>query len=636
MTELETIFNSNGLLSKIIDGYLPRKSQFEMAQVIEESIIKEQNLIVEAGTGTGKTFAYLIPAINSRKKVIISTGTKNLQDQLYNHDLPLIQKALNINLKSALLKGRANYLCTYRLENTLNHGFDYNRRDAIALKHIKAWSKRTKIGDITEIFAVTDNNPVWTKVTSTVDNCLGQDCSEYKDCFLVKARQKAQEAEIIVVNHHLLCADWSLRKTGFGEILPNADVIIIDEAHQLPEIASNFLGTALTDNQLSELTTDILHESSKNAKDMPDLQAGCEDLQYMVKDLRLAFGVEVRRGHWQEIENNSKIFSALHIIREQLAKLANQLEAASVRSKGLDSCFNRTKEMESWLGSLITDNSGKWIRWYEIYKKSFKLKKTPLDIANEFNLFMRQHEASWIFTSATLSVNNNFNHFSQSLGLSSTKSISWESPFDFTSQCLFYHPRNLPNTDDVNFTEKIVKFALPVLLASKGRAFFLFTSHKALKKATEILQNKIEYPLLTQGTCAKSELLNQFKAKGNAILLATASFWEGVDVRGDALSCVIIDKLPFVSPQDPVLKARLDMIKKAGQNPFVDYQLPVAVIALRQGIGRLIRDVHDRGVLMICDSRLLKRTYGRVFLDSMPAMKRTQEIQEVVDFFKSK
>lgn len=634
MTELESFFSADGSLANVIPGYLPRNSQFEMARTIEDAIANNNNLIAEAGTGTGKTFAYLVPAIFSRKKVIISTGTKNLQDQLFNKDLPLVRKAINVPFKAALLKGRANYLCTYRLENALNTSFGFSKEDAVALARIKTWSKQTKVGDISEISDVAEGDPIWSQATSNVDNCLGKDCKDYEDCFLVQARKKAQESDIIVVNHYLLCADWSIRDSGFGELLPNAEVVIIDEAHQLSEIASNFLGFSLSAKQLNELATDTLAEYFKDAKDMPNLRTACEDLQFEVKDLRLAFGMELRRGDWKELEDNPKISAALESVHKQLDRLAEQLELASVKTKGLESCYERVEALEELLNSLITDNSGKWIRWYETHSKSFTLSKTPVDIAAEFKSFMQQHKASWIFTSATLSVANNFSHFSKGLGLYETEGKSWESPFDFEKQSLFYHPKGLPKPTESDFTEKIVEFALPVLQASKGRAFFLFTSHRALKIAAEILEDKIDYPLLVQGSRAKAVLLDQFKEKGNAILLATSSFWEGVDVRGDALSCVIIDKLPFASPGDPVLKARLSAMEKQGRNPFFEHQLPTAVIALRQGVGRLIRDVNDKGVLMVCDPRLLKRAYGHMFLNSVPAMKRSREIADVNEFFR--
>jgi ATP-dependent DNA helicase DinG len=591
-------------------------------------------LIAEAGTGTGKTFAYLIPSILSGKRVIVSTGTKNLQDQLFNKDLPLIRKALsNRHFKASLLKGRANYLCTYRLDQALNSAFGHSREDAAALAQIQAWAKRTKVGDVSEVADVHDGDPVWFHATSTTDNCLGQNCPDYADCFLTKARKQAQEADIVVVNHHLLCADWSIRNTGFGELLPDAEVVVIDEAHQLADIASNFLGVTLSGKQLNELAEDSLAEFFTDAKDMPQLRTACEDLQAEVKDLRLAFGLELRRGEWREIAENPKIIGALENVHQQLKRLSEQLERAAERTKGLESCFDRAEVMEDQLHTLINDEDGQWIKWFETYSKSFTLSRTPLDIAKEFSGFMRRHKATWIFTSATLSVANKFEHFTKNLGLQGALSQSWESPFDYPKQALFYHPKGLPQPNDPEFTDKIIEFILPVLVASRGRAFLLFTSHKALQRAAQLLEGKIDYPLLVQGSRSKGLLLEQFQTLGHAVLLATASFWEGVDVRGDTLSCVVIDKLPFASPGDPVLKARLHAMEQQGRNPFFEQQLPSAIIMLRQGVGRLIRDVNDRGVLMVCDPRLLKRSYGQLFLDSVPAMQRTRDIADVRRFF---
>ena len=634
MTVIGELFGDEGALAAVISGYKPRDAQIEMAEQIAHAIESQQNLIAEAGTGTGKTFAYLIPAIVSRKKVIVSTGTKNLQDQLFNKDLPLIRKALTrYPFKASLLKGRANYLCTYRLEQALNSAFGYSQDDAKSLAHIKAWAKRTKTGDVSEVADVNDGDPIWFNATSTPDNCLGQNCPDSADCFLIKARKQAQEADIVIVNHHLLCADWSIRETGFGELLPDAEVVVIDEAHQLADTASNFLGVTISGKQLVDLADDSLAEYFTDAKDMPDLRTACEDLQHEVKDLRLAFGLELRRGDWQEIVDNPKISAALESLQKQLARLTDQLERASVRSKGLESCFDRAEALDMQLETLINDQDGQWIKWYETYGKSFTLSRTPLDIAKEFRSFMNRHQATWIFTSATLSVANNFVHFSKNLGLSGALSQSWESPFDYPNQALFYHPRGLPQPSDPEFTDKIIEFVVPVLEASRGRAFFLFTSHRALQRAAQLLEGRVDYPLLIQGTKSKGVLLEQFKQLGHAVLLATASFWEGVDVRGDALSCVIIDKLPFASPGDPVLKARLAAMEQQGRNPFFEHQLPSAIIMLRQGVGRLIRDVEDRGVLMVCDPRLLKKTYGQLFLDSVPAMKRSRDIADVQQFF---
>ncbi|MDD5460207.1 MAG: ATP-dependent DNA helicase [Methylococcales bacterium] len=633
MTELESFFSANGALSTVIPGYQPRPAQLEMAEAIADAIEKTQHLIAEAGTGTGKTFAYLVPAIVSGKKAIISTGTKNLQDQLFNKDLPVIRKAIKMPFIAALLKGRSNYLCTYRLQNALTSTLGFSKEDAVSLAKINSWSKRTQSGDISEMPDVTEANPVWYQATSTLDNCLGQDCPDYADCFLVKARKKVQEADILVINHHLLCADWSLRDNGFGELLPDAEVVIIDEAHQLADTASNFLGITIGTKQLNDLAQDAQIEYHKDATDIPALRTACEDLEHEIKDLRLAFGIELKRGEWQEIENNPKILGGLNAVKEQLQRLVDQLKLASVKTKALESCFKRAEELAQKLNLILDDRSGKWIRWYETHRKTFTLSLTPLDIAAEFRGFMQQHQAAWIFTSATLSVANRFDYFADNLGLGHVAGRSWGSPFDYAGQSLFYHPKGLPQPNDPNFIPTIVDFAFPVLQASKGRAFFLFTSHRALREAAELLENKLGYPLLIQGSRPKALLLEQFKEAGNAVLLGTSSFWEGVDVRGEALSCVIIDKLPFASPGDPVLKARLDAMTQQGKNPFFEYQLPTAVIALRQGIGRLIRDVTDRGVLMVCDPRLLKRSYGQLFLDSVPPMRRTRDIVDVQAFF---
>jgi ATP-dependent DNA helicase DinG len=631
--DLDSFFSSDGPLQKIIPGYHPRAAQVEMAEAVAAAIDSGKHFIAEAGTGTGKTFAYLVPAILSGKKVLVSTGTKNLQDQLFYKDLPVIRKALAIPFNAALLKGRSNYLCLYRLKNAMQSNYGHQRDDASALATISSWAKRTQVGDIAEVSAVPEAAPIWSQATSTQDNCLGQDCPDYSECLLVKARKKAQEAEILVVNHHLLCADWSIREIGFGELLPNVEVVIIDEAHQLANTASNFLGSAVGAKQFNDLARDTLVEYFSDAVDMPDLRQACENLEHELQELRLVFGVDIKKGDWREIEHNPKIMAGISKFQAQLQKLIDQLELASVRSKGLESCFKRGQDLESSLQTILQDNSGKWIRWYETYKKTFTFNRTPLDIANEFQTFMQHNHATWIFTSATLSVAGKFEHFSNSLGIKNAQCQSWESPFDYPGQSLFYHPRNLPQPSTANFIHDVVEMVLPVLAASKGRAFFLFTSHRALKEAAMLLQEKTDFLLLVQGSRPKSLLLEEFKRHGNAILLGTSSFWEGVDVRGKALSCVIIDKLPFASPGDPVLKARLSALQKQGRNAFAEQQLPAAVINLKQGVGRLIRDVTDRGVLMLCDPRLLKRAYGQLFLDSVPAMRRTRDIKEVQAFF---
>ncbi|MDQ7090261.1 MAG: ATP-dependent DNA helicase [Methylococcales bacterium] len=634
MTKIEHIFSNDGALAETIEGYQPRTAQIEMATTLAEALKNKQHLIAEAGTGTGKTFAYLIPAILSTKKVIVSTATKNLQEQLFSHDLPLIRNVLtDTPVKAALLKGRANYLCHYRLRNALTLTEGFNKQETALLTKIKSWATRSRDGDIAQMTSINESNPIWYQATSTRENCLGSECPDYNECFLVKARRNAQEADLIIVNHYLLCADGTLRETGFGELLPDAEIIIIDEAHQLAEIASNFLGVALSAKQFNDLSDDSLVEYFQGAKDIPDLRTACEDLKHEVQDLRLAFGTEIKKAEWQEIENNPKIFAALHCFKDQVQRLETQLSIAAEKSTGLESCYQRCTDLNLQLQALVNNKDDSAIRWYETHRLSFTLGSTPLEISTEFRSFMQQHKASWIFTSATLSIAKRFDHFKKTLGLEAIPSYHWDSPFDYPNQALFYHPKGLPQPNDADAIERIIEFALPVLKASQGRAFFLFTSYRNLNRAEELLKDKLDYSLLVQGSRPKTVLLDEFKRDGNAILLGTSSFWEGVDVRGEALSCVIIDKLPFASPFEPVLKARLAAMKKQGRNGFFEYQVPAAAIALRQGVGRLIRDIDDRGVLMVCDPRLLKRAYGQTFLDSVPNMQRTRDIKEVEKFF---
>lgn len=633
MTDLETLFGSEGPLATAIGGYQPRTAQIEMAKAIAATIKEKRHLVAEAGTGTGKTFAYLIPAVLSGNKVVISTGTKNLQDQLFNKDLPIIRDALAIPFQAALLKGRSNYLCIYRLKHAMGSDFGYGRQEASDLGKVSAWSGRTRRGDIAEVGGVSETSKVWPLVTSTADNCLGQDCPDYSDCYIAKARRKAQDAEIIVVNHHLLCADWSLREGGFGDLLPDYDVIIVDEAHQLAETASYFFGLSLSGRQITGLTQDVISEHLKDAADMKELLKSAEDLDQKIKELRLAFGERLRKGDWSEFNTNKEVSEGLNIVRDSLNALCAVLKPAAERSSGLDSCWQRSCDMETRLGTLMDDDSSAFVRWFEVYKRSVTLGRTPLDITKEFSSFIEASKATWIFTSATLTVANGFEHFIGSLGLKEAETCDWQSPFDYPQQSIFYHPLKMPEPASPQFIPAVAEAAIPVLQASRGRAFFLFTSYSALRGVTEILENAIDYPLMVQGTQPKEALLREFVNHGNAILMGTASFWEGVDVRGPALSCVIIDKFPFASPGDPVMKARLISIRQKGREPFTTYQLPEAVIALKQGVGRLIRDVNDRGVLMICDPRLLNRPYGRVFIDSLPPMRRTRSLSTVQKFF---
>ncbi|PLY12347.1 MAG: helicase [Sedimenticola sp.] len=633
MIDTQEVLGPDGLLAQCVDGFVYRAQQADMAVAVANAIEQGSVLICEAGTGTGKTFAYLVPALLSGQKVIISTGTKNLQDQLYHRDLPVVKKALASPSQVALLKGRANYLCIHRMENTLFEGRLRSREMVDQLMTIKGWSGTTKSGDVTEISGLPEDAAIWPYVTSTTENCLGQECPSYSNCHLLEARRRAQEADLVVINHHLLCADFALKEEGFGELLPAADCFIIDEAHQLPEVASNFFGVTVSGRQLTELARDIETEYLREAGEQREIPDQAAAMSKAVKDLRLVFGLDLRRGPWNEISRDERIQNAIADLRRELLTLSEQLQILKGRGKGLDSCLARSEQLLASLSSVCDTGADDDIRWFETQRQSFRLNRTPLDISEMFHAQMLRHPGSWIFTSATLAVGNRFDHFQRQLGLSEVATGLWDSPFDYPNQALWFVPKGLPDPRTPEYTRAVLEVAEQVLEASRGRAFLLFTSHRALRKAADYLEGRISYPVLVQGTAPKGELLERFRELGNAVLLATASFWEGVDVRGEALSCVIIDKLPFASPGDPVLQARIDAVRKRGGNPFFEFQLPQAAIALKQGAGRLIRDGTDSGVLVICDPRLLKKGYGHVFLESMPPMARTREVEDVRRFF---
>lgn len=633
LDDISHILSASGAFAALIPGFAPRTQQQELAEAVAHALQNHQVFIAEAGTGTGKTFAYLVPALLSGQKVIVSTGTKNLQDQLFHKDLPLVRKALGVPVEVALLKGRANYLCLHRMELALAEGRFRSRSEVSDLQRVREWSGRTRSGDIAELTELAEDAPLWSQVTSTGDNCLGSECGRYDDCHLMQARRRAQEADVLVVNHHLLFADMALRGEGFGELLPGANAFILDEAHQLPETASNFFGTAVSGNQLLELARDSIAEDLREAGESGRLRSAAEHLEKTVKDLRLAFGVEQRRGAWREVAQLAGFQTALNEVDAALKELQAQLKPLAARGKGLESCLRRCDELLPRYAQVSGDTPVDQIHWFETHTRSFSLNLTPMDVAALFQAQVAARPCAWIFTSATLAVGDSFEHFSHRLGLSEAKTRRWDSPFDFARQALLYVPPEMPDPNSYGYTAAVVEQALPVLEASRGRAFLLFTSHRALQEAAALLEGRFDYPLLVQGQMPRSRLLEQFRALGNAVLLGTGSFWEGVDVRGEALSCVIIDKLPFASPGDPVLQARIEAMREQGGNPFMEYQLPQAVITLKQGVGRLIRDVNDRGVLMLCDPRLGSKSYGRVFIDSLPPMSKTRKLEVVQRFF---
>ncbi len=618
---IDSIFGAGGELSAAVEGFTPRAGQAQLAAAIAEAIAAGRVLIAEAGTGTGKTFAYLVPALLSGQRVIISTGTKTLQDQLFHKDLPRVCEALGRTARSALLKGRNNYLCTYRMERARPH----DARQAARVAEVRAWSKVTRSGELSEVMDISKSDRLVPLLSSTAENCLGAQCPDFEDCFVFKARREAAAADLVVVNHHLLLSDYLLKSEGFGQILPDADVVIVDEAHQLPDLVSQFFGVRVSSRQLAELVRDARREAAEFG-DMPDL------------DALLATAAEAvgRAGDlWSRVGARTPLeaFCALHDqgwhddLIEVFTALAAQIEAVAERSGGLAACARRAGGLAESLQRLRQPEDG-WVRWVEPADQGGAVTGAPIETAEPFQRQVMARGGCWVFTSATLSVAGDFAHFRQRLGLEDVDALTVESPFDYRKQARLLLPAGLGEPNSEGFQERWMAVAERLARAAGGGMFVLCTSHRAVTRAGEFLRATLPYTVLVQGDADRSVLLERFVEDGNAVLVGTSSFWEGVDVRGRALRVVLIDRLPFASPGDPLLEARIRSLREAGDNPFGKMQLPAAILALRQGVGRLIRDAGDRGLLVICDTRLKTRDYGAQILRSLPRMPRTQDVDK--------
>ncbi|SCB97154.1 ATP-dependent DNA helicase DinG [Gilliamella bombicola] len=629
-------FAENGLLAQAIDGFVAREPQRNMASKVSESIKKQRSLVVEAGTGTGKTFAYLVPALRSDKKVILSTGSKNLQEQLFSKDLPIIKKALNYTGKIALLKGRANYLCLERLYHQYAAAGDLDKDLRVDLVRVKNWSIKTKDGDISKCTTVTEENLIWPILTSTNDNCLGSDCEHYSDCYVIKARKRALNADVVVVNHHLFLADVVVKDTGFGELIPKADVMIFDEAHQLPDLACHYFGEQLTSRQLFDLAKEINLVYRTEVKDMSQLQQCADKLQKCTQDLRIAINQQPPKGNLRFLFNQEAVKKEISYLVDALDFCHEVLLLTVGRSTTLDNCFERINQYNTLLKRFQETNVTGFSYWYESSHNYFVFALTPLSVADKFTELLTQRKGSWIFTSATLSVDNQLDYFTKRLGLTNADSLILESPFDYINQTILCVPRYIPSPNEQGNAEKLANILLPVIEANNGRCFFLCTSYAMMNALAKQFRELTKLPVLVQGETSKVKLLEQFIHTGNALLIATSSFWEGIDVRGDTLSCVIIDKLPFTSPDDPLIKARMEDCQMQGGDAFNDVQLPEAVITLKQGVGRLIRHHNDRGAIIICDNRLVMRPYGATFINSLPPSPRTRDINKVINFLITK
>ena len=639
MQTIEDIFSEDGPLAKSEPDYSPRTEQVEMAEAIAAALERGESIVCEAGAGTGKTLAYLVPVLLSGRKALISTGTRHLQDQIFSKDLPLVEKALGRPVRAARLKGRANYLCLLHLKQAETGARLVDSKSGKFLPDIRKWAQQTETGDLAELDDIPEDAPVLSTCVSTYDNCLAQDCEFYEDCFVFKARRRAAAAELAVINHHLLMMDMRLRADHGGFLPDDSEVIVFDEAHQLPGLAFRYFGRPLLSSRgLLKLSEDALAAHLEEARDLRGFPALLDEYDQAVADLRLSFPrakQEEQRRAWEDIKNSQRVILAMTNLLQQARAVHQALSDNAERGAKLENCCSRMEQALEMVEIFNQPEEEDWVRWVEIHKKTFTLHRTPLDVSDLFREGLDERKSLSIFTSATLRAGKKFIHFQKQLGLGEeVETWAADSPFDFQSQSLLYLPKEMPDSYDPSYTRRLIELATPVLKLTGGRAFILFTSHRALEEAAGLLSGVIDYPLLIQGEAPRHELLEEFKSQGNAVLLGAASFWEGVDVKGPALSCVIIDKLPFAAPKEPVLEARLRRMEERGENRFWEHQLPEACLTLKQGAGRLLRDKSDYGILMIGDPRLKSMKYGQVFLRSLPKIPRTTSLADVEAFWR--
>jgi ATP-dependent DNA helicase DinG len=630
--DVAAVLGPDGVIGEYINDFESRASQLAMAELIAEAIALGESRVIEASTGIGKSFAYLVPAFLSNKRVVISTGTRNLQDQLFQKDIPLIRKAIVSARKVALLKGRSNYCCPHRLNQYRRHDRFKSRKMASIFSALSAWAAHSDNGDIGEFAEIPENDSLWYYATSNADNCLGSECPEIDRCFVLKARKTAMNADIVVINHHLYFSDLALKQDGFGELLPDADVLIFDEAHQLPDIAGNFYGEQITLRQIDMLCREIIEAELSEAAESRLLQTHSDRLGKCAADFRLALQVFSNKGEWERIQHAPAVQKAVAELQAGMQEVADQLETMTGRGKELAVCYRRLQAVVVAFANFLKADDNQ-VSWYELSERSFRLVRSPLEVAEEFSAQLKLADFNSVFfTSATLSSQKSFRYYSDRLGLGDIDCARFDSPFDYPQQAMLYLPQNLPEPSDDRYPMLFGELCRELVEACAGHCFILFTSYRMLSWTAEYLRAHSKYPLLVQGELQRNELLQQFVRIDNPVLLGTSSFWEGVDVKGDQLRCVIIDKLPFKSPQDPVYRKRIQQVNKNGGNAFFEVQIPEATISLRQGVGRLIRDAADRGIVALCDNRLNTKGYGRGMLDSLPPMRRSTDLAEVISF----
>jgi ATP-dependent DNA helicase DinG len=633
-----SLFADDGPLARHYPGFRPRESQNAMTAAVAQTLATRGVLVVEAGTGTGKTLAYLVPALLAGGKTLVSTGTKALQDQLFQRDIPALRRALDVPIEVALLKGRANYICLHHLARQREDGRFTSREEAAVFARIDRFAASSLTGDRGEATDIPENHSAWRFVISSRESCLGGECSHFRDCHVMAARKRALAAELVVINHHLFFADLWLKDEGVAELLPAANTVIFDEAHQLPETATAFFGQRVSTGQLIELAQDSLRLARVHAADVPDFARLSEALETAVRAFRLSFSVMALKLPAERVLADGQATAAWESFHPALARFLAALDLLAPRHAELAQAAARATGLQTTLTHWWQTSEAGEVRWLETTARSAIFHTTPLSIATVFGAQVGQNPRAWVFTSATLAARGDFSHFLDQLGLPHAQTLALDSPFDYPRQGVLYVPENLPAPNSPAHTEALIEAALPVIALSRGRAFLLFTSWRAMEQASQRVRKRFEelgwaYPVLVQGEAPKNALLDRFRQSGNAVLLGSFSFWEGVDVPGEALSVVVIDKLPFTPPDDPVIAARLRALEAAGGNPFMDYQVPEAIIALKQGAGRLIRSETDHGVLMLGDPRLASKPYGRRILDALPQMTRTRRYEVVERFF---
>ncbi|MBT1445589.1 ATP-dependent DNA helicase [Shewanella sp. JM162201] len=632
--KVATVFAKDGLLSRYVRGYRQRAVQQEMAGHVADTLSSKGKLVLEAGTGVGKTFAYLVPALLSGKQVIVSTGSKNLQEQLFYKDLPLLLEMLRLDVPVSILKGRSNYLCQLLMQSQMEAAFSRDERLLDDLLKLNQFASLTEDGDLGNLTGVAEDSPAIAMVASSQDSCTGQRCAFYEACFTRKARQRAMNARLIVVNHHLFFADRVLKDTGFAELLPDVDAVIFDEAHLLPDIAIGYFGSQLSTRSLQKLLDNI----SRLAKGELGDTEGLKLLPARVGLSLENWQQEVRRIGSSDFRELLKVKSAAVAAGELMRELA-ALEALVFahlgRDETLDDIAVKLAETRQKLSRFFACDDPGSAYGMDMGERHFLLRISPIDIAKACAALFGP-DTAWVFTSATLQVERSLGFFTRELGIESSREVLLDSPFDYPNQSLLCVPRRLGSvTNQEAMVQRLTEVCLKLIRAAKGRTFILFTSHRMMEAVARALVSRCHYPLLVQGQGSKQQLLSKFRQLGEAVLLGTGSFWEGVDVRGKLLSCVIIDKLPFASPDDSLYRARASAVQARGGDPFLQISLPQAVIALKQGAGRLIRDETDRGVLVICDNRLVNRPYGQAFLQSLPPMRRTRSLEAACEFLEA-